>query len=79
MPGIGVSTVEHLMAALIGCGMHNALIEIDGPEVPILDGSAAPFVRGIMQRGPAASGAPVRALEVLQPVDGARTVMRRPC
>ncbi len=66
--GVGVSTVEHLMAALMGCGVHNALIEIDGPEVPILDGSAAPFVRGIMQRGIQRLAAPVRALEVLKPV-----------
>lgn len=66
--GVGVSTVEHLMAALMGCGVHNALIEIDGPEVPILDGSAAPFVRGIMGRGIQRLAAPVRALEVLKPV-----------
>lgn len=66
--GLQVSTVEHLMAALAGCGVHNALIEIDGPEVPILDGSAAPFVRGIMQRGLRSLNAPVRAFEVLKEV-----------
>jgi UDP-3-O-[3-hydroxymyristoyl] N-acetylglucosamine deacetylase len=66
--GVGVSTVEHVMAALVGCGVHNALIEIDGPEVPILDGSAAPFVRGIMQRGLQRLAASVRALEVLKRV-----------
>lgn len=66
--GVSVSTVEHVMAALMGCGVHNALIEIDGPEVPILDGSAAPFVRGIMQRGLQRLAAPVRALEVLKRV-----------
>ncbi len=66
--GVTVSTVEHVMAALAGCGVHNALVEIDGPEVPILDGSAAPFVRGIMQRGLRALNAPVRAFEVLKPV-----------
>lgn len=66
--GVSVSTVEHVMAALAGCGVHNALIEIDGPEVPILDGSAAPFVRGIMQRGLQTLFAPVRAFEVLKPV-----------
>ena len=49
--GVTVSTIEHLMAALAGCGVHNALIEIDGPEVPILDGSAAPFVRGFLAHG----------------------------
>lgn len=66
--GTSVSTVEHVMAALAGCGIHNALLEIDGPEVPILDGSAAPFVRGIMQRGVQRLHAPVRAFEVLKTV-----------
>jgi UDP-3-O-[3-hydroxymyristoyl] N-acetylglucosamine deacetylase len=66
--GLSVSTVEHLMAALAGCGIHNALIEIDGPEVPILDGSAVPFVRGFMQRGVRRLTAPVMAFEVLQTV-----------
>ncbi|MEP4197424.1 MAG: UDP-3-O-acyl-N-acetylglucosamine deacetylase [Aliishimia sp.] len=66
--GASVSTVEHVMAALAGCGIHNALIEIDGPEVPILDGSAVPFVRGIMQRGIQHVHAPVRAYEVLKAV-----------
>jgi len=66
--GLSISTVEHLMAALAGCGIHNALIEIDGPEVPILDGSAAPFVRGIMQRGLRGLAAPVRVFEVLKPI-----------
>ena len=42
--GVKVSTVEHLMAALWGCGVDNALIEIDGAEVPIMDGSSEPFV-----------------------------------
>jgi UDP-3-O-[3-hydroxymyristoyl] N-acetylglucosamine deacetylase len=48
--------------------VHNALVEIDGPEVPILDGSSAPFVRGIMQRGLRRLHAPVRVLEVLKEV-----------
>ena len=67
--GATVSTVEHLMAALAGCGIHNALIDIDGPEVPILDGSALPFVRAFLQRGLRDQDAPVRALEVLRPVE----------
>lgn len=67
--GVSVSTIEHVMAALAGCGVHNALIEIDGPEVPILDGSAAAFVRGILSRGIVQLSAPVRAIEVLQPVE----------
>ena len=66
--GVEVSTVEHVMAALAGCGVHNALIEIDGPEVPIVDGSAVPFVRGIMQAGLQVLGAPVRAFEVMQTI-----------
>lgn len=66
--GVSVSTVEHLMAALVGCGVHNALIEIDGPEVPILDGSAVAFVRGLMQCGLRTLPAPVRAYEVLRRV-----------
>ncbi|KIN64602.1 UDP-3-O-[3-hydroxymyristoyl] N-acetylglucosamine deacetylase [Sulfitobacter noctilucicola] len=66
--GLSVSTVEHLMAALAGCGIHNALIEIDGPEVPILDGSAVPFVRSFMQRGIRRLAAPVMAFEVLKTV-----------
>jgi UDP-3-O-[3-hydroxymyristoyl] N-acetylglucosamine deacetylase len=67
--GVSVSTIEHVMAALSGCGIHNALIDLDGPEVPILDGSAAPFVRGIMARGVRHLTAPVRAIEVLAPVE----------
>ncbi len=66
--GVSVSTIEHVMAALAGCGVHNALIELDGPEVPILDGSSAPFVRGILSRGVRVLAAPVRAIEILKPV-----------
>ena len=67
--GTTVSTIEHIMAALAGTGIHNALIEIDGPEVPILDGSAAPFVAGIMARGLRELDVPVRALRILAPVE----------
>jgi UDP-3-O-[3-hydroxymyristoyl] N-acetylglucosamine deacetylase len=66
--GVEVSTVEHVMAALAGCGVHNALIEIDAAEVPILDGSAAPFVRGILSRGVQRQGGTITAIEILQPV-----------
>lgn len=62
--GVEVSTIEHVMAALAGCGIHNALIEIDGPEVPILDGSAAPFVDAILSRGIQSLDQPVLALKV---------------
>lgn len=67
--GVSVSTIEHVMAALIGAGVHNALIEIDGPEVPILDGSSAPFVAGIQARGLRVFDAPLRAIRVLKPVE----------
>ena len=67
--GVSVSTIEHIMAALVGCGVHNALIEIDGPEVPILDGSAATFVRGILARGIVRLASPVRAIEVLRKIE----------
>lgn len=66
--GVEVSTVEHIMAALAGCGIHNAMIEIDGPEVPIMDGSSAHFVRGILARGVQDQGAPIHAIEVLAPI-----------
>lgn len=66
--GVSISTVEHVMAALTGCGIHNALIEIDGAEAPILDGSAAPFVRAILARGVVRQDAAVHAFEVLKPV-----------
>jgi len=67
--GVEVSTVEHVMAALAGCGIHNATIELDGPEVPILDGSAAPFVAAFLRAGLLRQAAPLRAIEVLRPVE----------
>jgi len=67
--GAEVSTVEHIMAALAGCGIQNALIEIDGPEVPILDGSSAQFVDGILARGVRPLSAPVRVIEILETVE----------
>lgn len=67
--GVALSTVEHVMAALAGCGIHNAVIEVDGPEVPILDGSAAPFVRGILRQGVRRQDAALHALRILKPVE----------
>ncbi|WP_308915235.1 UDP-3-O-acyl-N-acetylglucosamine deacetylase [Jannaschia sp. LMIT008] len=64
--GVSVSTVEHLMAALCGCGITNAIVDVDGPEVPILDGSAAKFVRAILDAGIRRQAAPVHAIEVLR-------------
>jgi UDP-3-O-[3-hydroxymyristoyl] N-acetylglucosamine deacetylase len=49
--GPAVSTTEHVLAALHGCGVDNAVVEVDGPEVPIMDGSAAPFVAAIDRAG----------------------------
>jgi UDP-3-O-[3-hydroxymyristoyl] N-acetylglucosamine deacetylase len=66
--GVTVSTIEHVMAALSGCGVHNALIELDGPEVPLLDGSSAPFVQGILSKGLVTLDVPVYAIEVVKPV-----------
>ena len=63
-----VSTVEHLMAALSGLGVDNARVEIDGPEVPIMDGSAAAFVAAIDEAGLKTLSAPRRVLRVLKPV-----------
>ncbi|MGB3178058.1 MAG: UDP-3-O-acyl-N-acetylglucosamine deacetylase [Albidovulum sp.] len=67
--GTKVSTIEHLMAALAGCGIHNALIEIDGAEVPILDGSAAPFAAAFLARGIREHDAPLRVFEILETVE----------
>lgn len=62
------STVEHLMAALVGLGIDNAIIEVDGNEIPIFDGSAMPFVEAIKQAGIETQEAPRRYLKVLKPV-----------
>ncbi|WP_102226462.1 UDP-3-O-acyl-N-acetylglucosamine deacetylase [Acidimangrovimonas sediminis] len=67
--GVQVSTIEHIMAALAGCGIHNALIEIDGPEVPILDGSAMQFVNAFLARGIRQLGEPVRAFRIEKTVE----------
>lgn len=67
--GVTVSTIEHLMAALAGCGIHNARITLDGPEVPILDGSARPFVAAFLAAGVRKLNAPLRAIRVLRPVE----------
>ncbi|VAW02913.1 UDP-3-O-[3-hydroxymyristoyl] N-acetylglucosamine deacetylase [hydrothermal vent metagenome] len=66
--GVSVATVEHVMAALVGCAIHNAKIEVNGPEIPILDGSSAPFVRGILSRGVHSFDDPIKALRILKPV-----------
>src|SRR5690349_5558214 len=63
-----VSTSEHVLAALSGLGVDNAVVEIDGPEAPIMDGSAAPFVAAIDQVGLETLSAPRRYIRVLKPV-----------
>jgi UDP-3-O-[3-hydroxymyristoyl] N-acetylglucosamine deacetylase len=63
-----VSTAEHVLAALRGMGVDNATIEIDGPEVPIMDGSAAAFVAAIEQAGIVSQPAQRRFIQVLKPV-----------
>jgi UDP-3-O-[3-hydroxymyristoyl] N-acetylglucosamine deacetylase len=66
--GPAVSTTEHVLAALYGLGIDNVVVEVDGPEVPIMDGSAAPFVAAIDQAGIATLSAPRRFIKVLKPV-----------
>jgi UDP-3-O-[3-hydroxymyristoyl] N-acetylglucosamine deacetylase len=63
-----VSTTEHVLAALRGMGVDNATVEVDGPEAPIMDGSAAPFVAAIDQVGIVELSAPRRYIEVLKAV-----------
>ena len=63
-----VSTIEHLMAALYGCGIDNAHVDINGPEVPIMDGSAVAFVEGIVQAGTKGSGKARKYLVIKKPV-----------
>lgn len=79
--GVTVGTVEHLMAALAGCGIDNAVIEIDGPEVPIMDGSAAPFVHLIEAAGIVEQDRPRRVIRIDKPVrieDGNRVATLMP-
>jgi UDP-3-O-[3-hydroxymyristoyl] N-acetylglucosamine deacetylase len=66
--GPAVSTTEHVLAALNGLGVDNAVVEVDGPEVPIMDGSAAPFVDAIDRAGIATMSEPRRYIRVLKPV-----------
>jgi UDP-3-O-[3-hydroxymyristoyl] N-acetylglucosamine deacetylase len=80
-PPARVGTVEHLMAALFGCGIDNVLVEVDGPELPILDGSANPYVFLIDCAGVAELDAPRHAIEVRRTVrvsDGTAWAELRP-
>lgn len=80
--GAEIATVEHLMAALAGTGIHNALIDVDAAELPILDGSAALYVRRFLAAGIRRLPQPVRALRILRPVcvtEGAAMARLDPC
>lgn len=79
--GVVVGTVEHLMAALRGCHIDNAIIELDGPEVPVMDGSSAEFVKSIDAAGiqtQNASGYAIRVLKDVSVTDGDKVVSLSP-
>jgi UDP-3-O-[3-hydroxymyristoyl] N-acetylglucosamine deacetylase len=79
--GIRISTVEHLLSALAGVGIDNVVVELDGPEVPIMDGSAAPFVCLIECAGvdeQAAARKAIRIRRTIEIADGERTVRLLP-
>ena len=75
--GVKVSTIEHLMGALFGLGIDNALIEIDNEEVPILDGSAKEFIEKILLSGLEVLSKPIKLIKILEKVEykeGARSI-----
>ena len=79
--GIKVSTIEHLMGALFGLGIDNALIEIDNEEVPILDGSAKEFIEKIMDTGVTISDEPIKIIKINKEIkytDGDRFISIQP-
>ena len=79
--GIKVSTIEHLMGALFGLGIDNALIEIDDEEVPILDGSAKEFIQKIISSGIKISEAPIKIIKINKKIeysDGERFISIQP-
>lgn len=79
--GVRISTVEHLMAALAGCHIDNLYVEVDGPEVPIMDGSSQPFVCLVERAGVVEQAEARRVMEILKPVtveDGDRMVELTP-
>ena len=79
--GVKVSTIEHLMGALFGLGIDNALIEIDNEEVPILDGSAKDFIEKIISSGLAVSEAPIKIIKINKQIkftDGNRFISIEP-
>jgi UDP-3-O-[3-hydroxymyristoyl] N-acetylglucosamine deacetylase len=80
--GTTLSTIEHLMAAFAALGVSNAIVEVDGPELPILDGSALPFVQLLDRAGFRRQPRAVRYVEILEPVrveDGDKSAVLLPC
>jgi len=67
--GVRVSTVEHLMSALAGLGVDNLFVDLTAPEVPIMDGSAGPFVFLLQSAGIEAQNAPKKFIRILEPVE----------
>jgi len=79
--GVKVSTIEHLMGALFGLGIDNALIEIDNEEVPILDGSAKEFIEKIISSGLVVSESPIKIIKINKEIkfeDGERFISVEP-
>ncbi len=79
--GVKVSTIEHLMGALFGLGIDNALVEIDNDEVPILDGSAKEFISELSNAGLEISDAPIKIIKINKKVefkDGSRSISIEP-
>ena len=79
--GVKISTIEHLMGALFGLGIDNALIEIDNEEVPILDGSAKNFIEKIIPTGLEVSEAPIKIIKINKKIefkDGKRHISIQP-
>ena len=80
--GVKISTIEHLMGALFGLGIDNALIEIDNEEVPILDGSAKFFIEKILSVGFAISSFPIKIIKIKKEIEyseGERFISIKPC
>ncbi len=80
--GVRLSTIEHLMAAFAALGVSNAVVEVDGPELPILDGSALQFVQLLDRAGFRRPEAAVRYIEILEPIrvqDGDKSAALLPC
>jgi UDP-3-O-[3-hydroxymyristoyl] N-acetylglucosamine deacetylase len=67
--GVRIGTVEHLMSALAGMGIDNVLIDVSAAEIPIMDGSAGPFIYLIQQGGIAAQNTPKRFIRILKPIE----------